>query len=149
MTDEKFNQAIDEIVGFIVDVQKLQMDQLKQNIKTAYGATIHETDPHAIAEMIMNMPVKTVQSKKVSLGCVGRVSCGDSFKMIDKDPVVKAGGRGNLEDLSYVQNVHESSYGKDFYHHCPDMQDDLVRLTHSMSKGGRRCPVCYLEFEPK
>jgi len=149
MTDEKFNKAVDEIVGFIVDVHKLQMDQLKCNIKAVYEANAHEVDPHAIATMIMNLPIERVQSREVQFKCEGCTDCKGNHKIISKDPVIEEGKIGDLADLSFVQNANEMDYNKEFYHHCPEMQDDLVRLTHSMSKGGRKCPVCHEEFESK
>ena len=136
MKNEKFDQAIDEIVGFIVDVQKLQMDQLKNNIKTVYGATIHDTDPHAIAEMIMNTPITPAQP---AIHLRDEMVCTAE----KRTPYGKA---GDLDTLSYVKVGNGAPHGKEFYHHCPEHDNDLVRLHYVKQDGVHACPVCRLVF---
>ena len=136
MKNEKFNQAIDEIVGFIVDVQQLQMDQLKQNIKTAYGATIHETDPHAIAMMIMDAPINIKRMTPIA-------ASGMKYTVEEKTPY---GEVGDLEALSYVKIGNGAPFGKEFYHHCPMHGNDLIRLHYVKQDNVHACPVCKLIF---
>ena len=139
MKNEKFDKAVDEIVGFIVDVQRLQMDQLRNNIKTVYGATIHDTDPHAIAMMIMNTPVIPAQPA---------IHLRDEM-VCTAEKTVTIGEIGNLDDLSYVKVGTSAHYGKDFYHHCPQRSNNLIRLNYYNDTDMHECPVCSRKYEKK
>ena len=136
MKNEKFNQAIDEIVGFIVDVQKLQMDQLKCNIKTVHEANIGTPDVNAIAQQILNAPFDPIKATPIT-------GSGMVYTVEEKTPYGKA---GDLDTLSYVKVGNGAPHGKEFYHHCPEHDNDLVRLHYVKQDGVHACPVCRLVF---
>ena len=139
MKNEKFNQAVDEIIGFVLKAQELQMVQLRSNIKTAYGATIHETDPHAIAMMIMDTPITPAQPA---------IHLRDEM-MCTAEKNVTIGSVGDLKDLSYVKVGTDTTFGKEFYHHCPEVQNNLVRLHRVNQDYVHECPVCGQKYEQK
>ena len=149
MKNQKFNEAIDEIVGFIVDVNKLQMDQLKCNIKAVHEANTHEVDPHTIAKMILDTPVKLTRLPANTSDCEGCTGCGETHKIVRKDPVVEEGQYGDVWDLTRIQNEGNVIFGFDFYHHCPEVQDEYVRLNYFDDKIEFKCPLCNETFMSK
>lgn len=118
-------------------------------LKEEKSKECQDPDPQEMAQQLMNIPLMDIHSQKVSSKCEGCTDCIDSHRIVSEDPVIEEGMKGDLADLSFVQNANECDYNKDFYHHCPEMQDDLVRLISSMSMGYRKCPVCHQVFEPK
>jgi hypothetical protein len=156
MKNQKFNEAIDEIVGFIVDVNKLQMDQLKCNIKAVHEANTHEVDPHAIAKMILDsdkekesLIIGTIppDHPSVTLAVPPQPAIHLRDEMVctaeKKTPYGKA---GDLDTLSYVKVGNGAPHGKEFYHHCPMHNNDLIRLHYVKQDDVHACPVCKLVF---
>ena len=157
MKNQKFNEAIDELVGFIVDVNKLQMDQLKCNIKAVHEANTHEVDPHAIAKMILDsdkekesLIIGTIppDHPSVTLAVPPQPAIHLKNEMVcTAEKNVTIGEIGNLDDLSYVKVGTSTPYGKEFYHHCPQRRYELVRLHCVNLDKTHVCPVCNQVFK--
>ena len=147
MKNEKFNQAVDEIVGFIAEVHKLQMDQLKCNIKAVHEANTNEIDPNEIAQQIMNLPVTS------RLGPMNEIELPPPAIHLQNEMVCTAeketphGEAGDLKALSFVKVGNAERYSKEFYHHCPDLHDYLIRLHYIKEDDVYACPVCRLIFK--
>ena len=149
MNNEKFNQAVDEIVGFIVRAQEAQMELLKHNIRAAYEANVSEIDPNEIAQQIMNMPIG------IELRSLTGTELPPPARHLQNEMVCTAEKSrsaeeiGNLADLSYVKVGSDKLYGKEFYHHCPEVEDGLVRLIQFGAPDVHECPVCRKRYERK
>jgi len=136
MKNARFDQAIDKIIDFVIKSQDTQMEQLKYTLKAAYDANVNTQDANAIAQQIMDTsidpqnPVPLVENRMVY-----RIE----NQTLLNDP-------GILKDLSYVQNAIAARGNKDYYHHCPERQDDLVRLQCVPEDHVHACPVCKLVF---
>ena len=146
MKNQKFNEAIDEIVEFIVDVNKLQMDQLKCNIKAVYEANAHEVDPHAIAKMILDMPVDLGQATVIGIRPAQPAIHLRDEMVCTAEKKTPYGEAGDLDTLSYVKVGNGAPHGKEFYHHCPMHGNDLIRLHYVKQDNVHACPVCKLVF---
>jgi len=146
MTDEKFNQAIDEIVGFIVDVNMLQMSQLKCNIKAVHEANGNTLDADIIAQQIMNLPFnpervpdRGIKPAQPAIRLKDEMVC-TAEKRLTIDEV------GDLNDLSYVKVATGAPHGKEFYHHCPRRGDGLVRLKFHSPSNKYQCGFCGQDY---
>lgn len=136
MKNQKFNEAIDEIVGFIVDVNKLQMDQLKCNIKAVHEANVSTVDPNGTAQQIMSPPIIPAQP---AIHLQDEMVCTAEKR-------TPYGMAGNLDTLSYVKVGNDAPHGKEFYHHCPMHGNDLIRLHYVKQDDVHACPICKLVF---
>lgn len=149
MNEKEFDNAVDEIIGNIESAQVVHMDLLRSGIKAEFRANARALNVTAIAQKIMGTPFNVECGQPDLSGCSGSIKCGDTHKILSKDPEVKRSIRGNLTDISFVQNASVLGYNKDFYHHCSQIQDDLVRLVPSTITGVYVCPICGQEFEFK
>ena len=146
MSNEKFNQDIDEIVGFITEVHKLQMDQLKCNIRAVHEANANEIDPNEIAQQIMNLPVEidTEPTHKIEPARPAIHLRDEMVCTAEKQPALNEAG--DLKALSFVKVGNAEKYSKEFYHHCPDVHNHLIRLHYIKEDDVHACPVCRLIF---
>lgn len=149
MKNDKFDQAVDEIVELIAEVHKLQMDQLKCNIKAVHRANVSEIDPNEIAEQIMNLPVNSglrpmdkIEFARPAIHLRNEMVC-------TAEKNVTIGSTGDLSDLSYVKVGSDKLYEKEFYHHCPEVQNKLVRLVQYDVPNMHKCPICSQKYEQK
>ena len=80
----------------------------------------------------------------------GAVPEDDRIGMVtSEDQIVEKGQIGDIWDLTRVQNAADEEYGFDFYHHCPEMQDDLVRISYRGKIDNHICLICNQEFYDK
>ena len=149
MTKEKFNQAIDEIFGFLIGVQKLQMDQMKSNIKTVHETNVDTIDTDAVAQRILDTPIDLRPALgRIIIPAQPTIYLGDEMVCTAENNIT-IGEVGDLKTLSYVKVGTDTTFGKEFYHHCPEVQDNLVRLHSDNQKSVHVCPVCGQKYEQK
>ena len=159
MKNEKFITTIDDAFKLMLSLHDLQMEQFKMEVLAIYEANTNEIDPKEIAEQIMDLPVGTTPTPakpasefKNYRTPEERLISAESerlYKIISKDPVVENGQFGDIWDLTRVQNASDTRQGFDFYHHCPEMQDDLVRLDYSEHRDEHMCQFCKQVFLSK
>lgn len=149
MKTEKFDEAVDEIVELIAEVHKLQMDQLKCNIKAVHSANVCEFDPKVIAEQILCLPIEIdtepthrIEPARPAIHLRDEMVC-------TAEKYVTIYSIGNLSDLSYVKVGSDKRYGKEFYHHCPEANGKLIRLIQDDAPIMQQCPICSQKYEQK
>ena len=149
MKNERFDQAVDEIVELITDVHKLQMDQLKCNIKAVHKANANEIDPNEIAQQIMNLPVNSGLRPMENIEFARPAIHLRDEMLCTAEKYVTIGSVGDLRDLSFVKVGSDIPFGKEFYHHCPEVQNKLVRLVQYDVPNTHKCPICGQKYEQK
>lgn len=147
MKNEKFNQTIDEVIEFVEAAQKLQMDQLKLNIKAVHEANVDIIDIDAVAQRMLDTPVDL----KSAIGEGIRIS-QPAIHLMDEmvctaEIRVPSGEVGNLNDLSYGNVGSNILHGKEFYHHCSQRGNGLVRLNYINDAEVYVCPICSKEYK--
>ena len=147
MKNEKFSQAIDEIFWFLLSTQKLQMDQMKSNIKAVYDANVSELDVNAIAQQILETPIDLRPALGMTIIPAQPAIHLQNEMVCTAEKSVPPGEIGNKEDLSYVNVGADRVRGKEFYHHCQRSGNKLVRLIYHIGADVYACPVCRKEYK--
>ena len=136
--------ASHDLIEYISALRDAYMALKEEKSKECSGP-----DTQEMAQQLMNIPLMDIHSQKVSSKCEECTDCKDSHKIVSEDPVIEEGQFGDIWDITRVQNASETQFGFDFYHHCPKVQDNLVRLDYSKSKDKHQCRYCSQVFLSK
>lgn len=149
MSDKNFEEAVDELVGFIDSAHAVNMALLKSNIKALYEASIRKVDPTETVRQILDTPIDLRSAIAGGIRPAQPAIHLQDEMMCTAENSVPLGEIGDLRDLSYVKVGTDTPLGKEFYHHCPEVQGKLVRL-HSINHDYVHvCPICKQKYEQK